>query len=68
MRSRIIITILLFILSLSIALNLFQRQNQAITCPNIDSSWKAELLYTLWHKHLDWNKNWIPCEYLVDEN
>jgi len=64
--SRIIITILIFILSLSVALNLFQRQNQAITCENIDSSWKAELLYTLGHKHLDWNKNGIPCEFLFE--
>lgn len=65
--SKIIIFILWFLLSLSIALNLFQRRNQAIVCSNIDKEWKAELLYTLWHKHLDWNKNWIPCEYLVDD-
>lgn len=64
MRSRIIIIILLFVATLSICLNLFQRTNQAITCENIDSRRKADLLYTLWHKHLDWNKNWIPCEYL----
>ena len=68
MMNRIIIAILLFILSLSICLNLFQWQNQAITCPNIDTKRKAELLYTLGHKHLDWNKNWVPCEYLVDES
>ena len=58
---------MIFLLSLSIALNLFQRQNQAVVCSNINTSWKAELLYKLWHKHLDWNKNGIPCEYLIDE-
>ena len=65
--TRIFISLLIFALSLSIAINLFQRQNQAITCSNIDTHRKAELLYKLWHKHLDWNKNWIPCEYLVDD-
>lgn len=65
--NRMIILILCFLLSLSIALNLFQRQNQAVVCSNIDKERKAELLYKLWHKHLDWNKNWIPCEYLVDD-
>ena len=56
---------LIFLLSISICLNLFQRRNQAVKCENIDSYWKAKLLYTLWHKHLDGNKNWIPCEYLL---
>ena len=55
---------LLFLLSLSICLNLFQRQNQAVTCENIDKSWKAGLLYFLWHKSLDWDKDGIPCENL----
>ena len=53
---------LVFLLSLSICLNLFQWRNQAVKCDNIDSYRKAELLYTLWHKHLDWNNNGIPCE------
>lgn len=68
MRSRIIITILLFILSLSVALNLFQRQNQAITCENIDKQWKAELLYFLGHKNLDGDKDGIPCEHPLNQN
>ena len=62
---KIINAILIFILSLSICLNLFQRRNQAVACYNLDSYWKAEILYKLWHKHLDWNKNWIPCENLL---
>ena len=56
--------ILLFILSLSICLNLFQWRNQAVKCENIDKQRKAELLYTLGHKGLDWDKDWIPCENL----
>lgn len=64
MKSKIIIALLVFTLSLSICLNLFQRQNQAVSCSNIDSYWKAELLYKLGHKHLDGNRNGIPCEYL----
>ena len=62
---KILISILIFLLALSISLNLFQRRNQAVKCENIDKSWKAELLYTLGHKHLDGNKNGIPCENLV---
>lgn len=56
--------LLLFLLSLSICLNLFQRKNQAVKCENLDSYRKAELLYTLGHKHLDWDHDWIPCENL----
>lgn len=58
------IYLLLFLLSLSISLNLFQRRNQAVKCDNLDSYWKAQLLYTLGHKSLDWDKDWIPCENL----
>ena len=58
------IYLLLFLLSLSICLNLFQRKNQAVKCENLDSYRKAELLYTLGHKHLDWDHDWIPCENL----
>lgn len=56
--------ILLFILSLSICLNLFQWRNQAVKCENIDKQRKAELLYTLGHKSLDWDKDWVPCDNL----
>lgn len=64
MIKKIWITILLFLLTTSVALNLFQRRNQAVSCQNLDSYWKADLLYKLWHKHLDWDKDWIPCENL----
>ena len=56
--------LLLLILSISICLNLFQWRNQAVKCENLDSYWKAELLYRLWHKSLDGDKDWIPCEHL----
>lgn len=58
------ILLLLFLLSLSVCLNLFQWSNAAVTCENIDAHWKVDLLYFLWHKHLDWDKDWIPCEHL----
>ena len=59
---------LLFILSISICLNLFQWRNQAVKCENLDSYRKAELLYHLWHKSLDWDKDGIPCENLSPKN
>lgn len=64
---KIIRALLLMLLTMSICLNAFQRRNQAVTCENISSQWRAELLYKLGHKHLDWNKNWIPCENLVNQ-
>lgn len=60
MKKRIFLLWLL--LSLSVFLNIFQRRNQAVKCENIDSYWKAELLYKLGHKSLDWDNDWIPCE------
>jgi len=60
--SKAIILVLLMLLSASICLNLFQRRNQAVTCDNIDAKRKADLLYTLGHKHLDADKDGIPCE------
>jgi len=56
------VVVLLMLLAMSISLNLFQWRNQAITCDNIDAKRKADLLYTLWHKHLDADKDGIPCE------
>lgn len=56
------IALLIFLLSVSVCLNLFQWRNQAVSCDNIDKQWKANLLYFLWHKHLDWDNDWIPCE------
>lgn len=60
--SKAIILVLLMLLSASICLNLFQRRNQAVTCDNIDAKRKVDLLYTLGHKHLDADKDGIPCE------
>lgn len=59
-----LVFLLAFLLSLSICLNLFQRRNQVVTCDNIDKRRKADLLYFLWHKHLDQDKDWIPCDNL----
>lgn len=63
MKKRLLLVI--FLLSLSICLNLFQRRNQAVTCDNIDKHWKADLLYFLGHKHLDWDNDWVPCDHLL---
>lgn len=57
-----IAAVLLMLLLWSIALNLFQRRNQAVNCENIDEQWKVDLLYKLGHKHLDADKDGIPCE------
>ena len=59
------IIILSFLLSLSIVLNIFQYRNAYVKCENIDKQWKADLLYKLGHKSLDWDKDWIPCENLL---
>lgn len=67
MMKKLMRALLIFLLLLSLTLNLFQWSNQAVTCENINSQWKADLLYFLGHKHLDWNKNWIPCENLVNQ-
>ena len=61
---KLINLIFFMLLSLSICLNLFQRRNQAITCENLDKAWKADLLFTLWHKSLDWDRDWIACDNL----
>jgi hypothetical protein len=57
--------ILGFLLSLSILLNIFQYRNAYVKCENIDKQRKANLLYHLWHRSLDWDKDWIPCENLI---
>lgn len=59
--------LLLFLFSLSICLNLFQWQNAAVKCENIDKQRKANLLYHLGHKSLDADKDGIPCEILEDK-
>lgn len=63
MTKRIIYT-LISLLTLSISLNLFQYSTAEVVCKNIDSRWKADLLYNMGHKKLDWDKDWIPCENL----
>lgn len=35
-----------------------------MSCENIDSRMKANILYAMGHRHLDWDKDWIPCENL----
>lgn len=63
MTKRIIYT-LISLLTLSISLNLFQYSSTEIICKNIDSRWKADLLYQMWHNRLDGDKDWVPCENL----
>lgn len=59
------ITVLLaLLLSLSISLNLFLWANAEVNCDNIDARWKADLLYAMWHRNLDLDKDWIACENL----
>lgn len=52
------------ILIMSLSLNLFLRSNNEVKCSNIDSRFKANVLYSMGHRGLDWNKNGIPCENL----
>ena len=65
---KLFLIIVLFLLSMSISLNLFQWRNQAVKCENLDAYWKANLLYKLGHKSLDWDKDGIPCENLYPNN
>ena len=58
-----IILRLILLLSLSVCLNFFQWSNATVTCENIDAHWKVDLLYFLWHKHLDGD---IMIEYLAN--
>lgn len=52
------------ILTFSISFNIFMVANFQANCSNIDSRWKADLLYKLWHRSLDWDWDWIACENL----
>ena len=38
--------------------------NYQSNCENIDSRWKADILYKMWHRSLDWDWDWIACENL----
>ena len=62
--TKLIIYTLASLLTLSISLNLLQYSNTEIVCKNIDSRWKADLLYKMGHTKLDGDKDWIPCENL----
>ena len=60
-----ILTILtLTILLLSVCFNVFMVSNYQANCSNIDSRWKADILYKLGHKGLDSDSDGIPCENL----
>ena len=59
-----IIYILISILTLSLSFNLLQFSNTEITCKNIDSRWKTDMLYKMGHTKLDGDHDWIPCENL----
>ena len=48
-----IIYILISMLTLSLSFNLLQFSNTEITCKNIDSRWKADMLYKMGHTKLD---------------
>ena len=64
MRKYIINLILLPILRVSIWLNVFMIANYQSDCSNIDSRWKADVLYKMGHRSLDWDWDWIACENL----
>ena len=64
MRRYIINLIIIPILRISICLNVFMIANYQSNCDNIDSRWKADILYKMWHRSLDWDWDWIACENL----
>lgn len=64
MLKTIINSIIIAILVLSISFNIFMVANYQSTCENIDTRRKADVLYKLWHKSLDWDWDWIACENL----
>ena len=49
---------------MSICLNVFMIANFKSSCENIDSRWKADILYKMWHRNLDWDGDGIACENL----
>lgn len=56
--------LILAILRVSICLNVFMISNYQSDCSNIDSRWKADVLYKMWHRSLDWDWDGIACENL----
>ena len=61
---RLLNKLILAILILSISFNVFMVANFQANCSNIDSRRKADVLYKLWHRSLDWDWDWIACENL----
>lgn len=60
-----IINIMLWVLlSISVCLNLVLWTNNEVNCDNISTRRKADLLYTFWHRWLDWDWDGIACENL----
>lgn len=57
-----ILTLTLLLLSLSF--NVFMVSNYQANCSNIDSRWKADILYKMGHRSLDWDWDGIACENL----
>lgn len=64
MLKAIINSIIIAILVLSISFNIFMVANYQTTCENIDTRRKADVLYKLWHRSLDWDWDGIACENL----
>lgn len=64
MRRYIINLIIAPILRISICLNIFMISNYQSDCSNIDSRWKADVLYKMGHRSLDWDWDGIACENL----
>ena len=60
----IINILLLWVLIVSLSMNIFLWCNNEVNCDNIDARWKADILYQMWHRSLDWDKDWIACENL----
>lgn len=64
MQKTIINSIIIAILVLSISFNIFMVANYQTTCENIDTRRKADVLYKLGHRSLDWDWDGIACENL----
>lgn len=56
--------IILWILAVSLSMNIFLWSNNEVNCDNIDSRWKADVLYAMGHRNLDGDKDWVACENL----
>lgn len=62
---RYIINLIIWLLLwMSICFNVFMFANFQSDCWNIDSRRKADVLYKMGHKSLDWDGDGIACENL----